>query len=156
MGHPIVRPGRFIFKYLRGIPLIKNENKKEFPQMRGEKRPAREQRQGFFAARGKWRNEWKIIKKHPGRARPERPRRQPPAYPTRARTLRLRRRSRQLPRRARSLRLRRSPRAGRTTRAAAGPPLQAPAPRLSRSRSCRWAVWARLARTSLCTSVRAT
>ena len=67
MGHPIVRPGRFIFKYLRGIPLIKNENKKEFPQMRGEKRPAREQRQGFFAARGKWRNEWKIIKKHPGR-----------------------------------------------------------------------------------------
>ena len=28
MGHPIVRPGRFIFKYLRGIPLIKNENKK--------------------------------------------------------------------------------------------------------------------------------
>ena len=119
MGHPIVRPGRFIFKYLRGIPLIKNENKKEFPQMRGEKRPAREQRQGFFAARGKWRNEWKIIKKHPGRARPERPRRQPPAYPTRARTLRLRRRSRQLPRRARSLRLRRSPRAGRTAPAAA-------------------------------------
>lgn len=97
MGHPIVRPGRFIFKYLRGIPLIKNENKKEFPQMRGEKRPAREQRQGFFAARGKWRNEWKIIKKHPGRARPERPRRQPPAYPTRARTLRLRRRAGSFP-----------------------------------------------------------